>query len=538
MFKRWDNLSVFLCCLLFPLFFLPSCRVPVSPGILMNTWYICDELHLAVRFDASGGGQYISTHRALATPQPFRFRQSSRGARFRFEGGAALRGRITVVHDRFYLATGEGTLAFRQYVTRAFPRAPHRYRDELFPEVTRTEVTYGRAPGFYASKTVDNAGGLNYARVIIAVAERVTSNLRRGELPLQMDIYLPAGDQLSRRPLVVLLHGGAFIIGDKRDELMTLLSGDLARRGFVVASVNYRLGYVFLPGRYVNLERAMYSAIQDTRAALRYLSHHRERYRIDPDFVFLGGSSAGGITALKTAFMDDAEAWPSVRGSLLRLQPDLGCLDCSTNDLFGPFTLRGVINMWGAVDDPGIIKRQDRIPILSIHGDKDFVVPYGHDYPFANVSATASAFFSKRLHGPASILEHTRELGIEHTLYTFEGLGHEPQSDNDGVLIPENYEIIREQIQWFVNGQLFTPLEPLRGPVRVAPGDLTAEYWIGQGDYREHLFACDDCLILGQTPNTARVVWLAGRDDYQLRVAGIGAYGQVAIDTLTVRAGY
>jgi acetyl esterase/lipase len=81
----------------------------------------------------------------------------------------------------------------------------------------------------------------------------------------------------------------------------------MPRRGYVVASVNYRLGYVFLPGRYSNLERAMYNALQDVRASLRYLSHHHQELGIDPDMFFLGGHSAGGILSLTTAFMDETE---------------------------------------------------------------------------------------------------------------------------------------------------------------------------------------------------------------------------------------
>lgn len=516
------------------LFFLQSCKVPVSTGIATDTWYICDELNIALKFETPAKGIYISTQKALATPRVFRLKHSRTSSQFIFTGRSKLQGSLSLVHDRFYVLTKNSKIEFRQYVTAAFPKAPYRYKDEVFSEITVNEIVYGKAPGYYSSKTIEKRENKTYTQVIFDVAEGIGSNIIKREIPLQMDIYQPIGDNISQRPLIVLLHAGAFIAGDKRDELISRLAENYAKRGYVVASVNYRLGYIFAPGRYSNLERAMYSAVQDVRAAIRFLSYHQTEYRIDPNLVFIGGNSAGGFLSLFTAFMDDTEVWQSVGGSIIRMQSDLGCLDCSTNNLYGPFGIRGVINMWGAVDDLKIIKKQDQIPILSIHGDNDKVVPYGYNYPFTNVNAKASAFFSRRIHGSASILEHTGLLGIDHTLYTFEGLGHEPHFNHDHMLIEENYEIIQNLVLSFVNNLVITTTERLWGPAKVSGNDLVAEYWIEQGKYKAHTFECDDCLIVRQTPNSARVVWLAGSDGFQLRVAGVGPHGQVFVDTLRV----
>jgi hypothetical protein len=217
------------------------------------------------------------------------------------------------------------------------------------------------------------------------------------------------------------------------------------------------------------------------------------------------------------------------------MQPDLGCLDCSTNDLHGPFSIKGVINMWGAVDDINIIKRHNQVPILSIHGDADLVVPFGYDFPFTNVSARASAFFSKRLHGSASILSHTRSLGIDHTLYTFEGLGHEPHFDDNHELIPENYAIIHDLILDFVNKLIILPMDRFRGPLTITPFDPAPEYHFETSNYDAYYFQCDDCIIVNETGNFARVVWLSEKNEYQLRVSGAGPAGQVITDTLNVQ---
>lgn len=520
--------------ILWALIWHSSCKTPSIPGIAHDTWYISEEMGIAVKFESASRGQYITLNKAIATPQPFRVRQSRNVTRFRLSGHANLQGRLQVYHDQFYLVGANQRISFRQYYTRSFPRAPFRYHDALFSRVTKEEVVYGHAPGFYSSRSIEKRENKSYNQVLFEVAEGITSNLLRRSIPLQMDIYQPEGDLQNNRPLMVLLHAGAFIAGDKGDELVSKLAQDYARRGFVVASVNYRLGYIFLPGRYSNLERAIYSAMQDVRAALRYLSHHHNRYRIDPHFVVLAGHSAGGILTLKTTFMDESEIWPSARGSVLRLQPDLGCLDCAVNDLHGPFTIRGAVNMWGALDDLSVIKPHNRVPLLSIHGDQDYVVPYGSDFPFANVSARASAFFSRRLHGSASILQHTQQLGLEHTLYTFEGWGHEPHFDHDHELIPENYKIIDDLILSFVNHLLIPPFGPITGPQAIGRQDPPAEFWIAQENFKEYFFQCDHCIILRQTPNSARVVWLDAGQQPQLRIAGVGEHGQVKLDTLTV----
>ncbi len=349
-----------------------------------------------------------------------------------------------------------------------------------------------------------------------------------------MDIYKPTDDIFTRRPIVVLLHAGAFVAGDKRDELVSKLATDLAMRGFVVASVNYRLGYLFIPGVYSNLERAMYSAVQDVRASLRFLSHHSSEYGIDPNMFFLGGNSAGGILSLTTAYMDETEVWPSARGSLLRLQADLGCLDCSANNLHGPFTIMGVINMWGAVDNLNIIRLHNQIPVLSIHGDQDKVVPYGYDFPFTNVSPRASAFFSRKIYGSASILNHTRALGLDHTLFTFRGLGHEPHFDDDHNLIDENYRIINHEITTFINHRIFKPMDRIKGPLAINQRDAVTEYRTDALNYPEYFFKCDNCIIIRETGNSARIVWLDGYETYQLKVAAVGPNGQVVTDTLKI----
>jgi carboxylesterase type B len=58
-----------------------------------------------------------------------------------------------------------------------------------------------------------------------------------------MDIYQPAGDVSAPRALVVMAHGGSFITGSKTGPDVVGFCQDLAKMGYVVASINYRLGF-------------------------------------------------------------------------------------------------------------------------------------------------------------------------------------------------------------------------------------------------------------------------------------------------------
>ena len=103
-----------------------------------------------------------------------------------------------------------------------------------------------------------------------------------------MDIYQPKGDQLSKRPLIILAHGGYFLFGDKNEfseEAVTL-----AKAGYVVASINYRL--IDVESSDTASMKALIDAIQDIRAAVRYFFRDAKtvnKYGIDTDRIAIGG---------------------------------------------------------------------------------------------------------------------------------------------------------------------------------------------------------------------------------------------------------
>jgi acetyl esterase/lipase len=84
---------------------------------------------------------------------------------------------------------------------------------------------------------------------------------------LKLDIHEPVGDTAEARPLMVWFHGGAFQRGDRAGPLELRVADDFARRGYVVASVGYRLASG-------NLGTDIANAYADSRAAVAWLREH------------------------------------------------------------------------------------------------------------------------------------------------------------------------------------------------------------------------------------------------------------------------
>jgi acetyl esterase/lipase len=138
-----------------------------------------------------------------------------------------------------------------------------------------------------------------------------------GPTDLLLDLYEPKGDEARRRPVVVLVHGGGFMLQSRADAGLVHLARALARRGIVAVSIDYRLQptepvpsarVAALSGAVpaTRVAPATLAAIDDTLTAIEYLGAHAEDLRIDPDRLGLIGSSAGAFTVDAVAFaLDD-----------------------------------------------------------------------------------------------------------------------------------------------------------------------------------------------------------------------------------------
>ena len=202
-------------------------------------------------------------------------------------------------------------------------------------------------------------------------------NYKGSEQQLALDVYKPANAKSKKFPAVILVHGGSFIGGNKNGLASTC--SKLANNGYVAVSIDYRLGWGFVSKAATtcddtnHLKQAMYRAVQDTHAALRYLAKHADEYNIDKNWIFVGGQSAGAVTALTTAHLKDKNINAFFSDDYVQ---KLGPLDKAENDTDAAFTLKGVISMWGAFVNPELITSEAALPTIFFQGELDKAVPF------------------------------------------------------------------------------------------------------------------------------------------------------------------
>ncbi|MFT4970659.1 MAG: acetyl esterase/lipase, partial [Chitinophagales bacterium] len=242
---------------------------------------------------------------------------------------------------------------------------------------------------------------------------------------LYLDIVEPVGDTLSKRPLILHQFGGGFLIGWRTEPVIPQMAEMYAKRGFVFATIDYRLGFNPLDGQ--SAERAVYRASQDLRASLRFLVDNADLYGIDTSAIFITGTSAGCLAAFVSTFMNESDRVdiPSTFG--ITFEPaDLGCGNCSGNNNFNnqEVKVHGIINNWGAMLDTSYIDLAvdpaDNVPVISFHGTNDIIVPYVSGQPF-------SLPIFPSVQGSFLIHQRLENQGVKNRLFPLQGLGHEPQ---------------------------------------------------------------------------------------------------------------
>lgn len=198
---------------------------------------------------------------------------------------------------------------------------------------------------------------------------------------LNLDIYYPEFDTNTARPLLVAVHGGGFLGGNKNAGQIVKLCKEFAKRGYVTASISYRLGFrnehdplfgefhEFYGYDEAEMIRAIYRSVQDARGAIRFMKGEASTYGIDTTNVFIGGESAGGFVALHTAYMKQTDEKPDaafeqpnanyydVFGNTISTlaRPDLGSLEGDLNLNGTSSNVKGAINIYGGIYDLGLI---------------------------------------------------------------------------------------------------------------------------------------------------------------------------------------
>lgn len=143
----------------------------------------------------------------------------------------------------------------------------------------------------------------NFRKMQYTSIQTKDAELLQTRLNLTMDIAVPPNASASsRQPLLVLIHGGGFVTGDKSD--MYLEAYSYAQAGYVVATVNYRL----TQNQFNDTVRlfSRLHALEDVGNAIRFLKKNASVYFIDTTRVLSIGSSAGGGLSVVNALERDA----------------------------------------------------------------------------------------------------------------------------------------------------------------------------------------------------------------------------------------
>ena len=244
---------------------------------------------------------------------------------------------------------------------------------------------------------------------------------------LYLDIYEPAGDDVEDRPLVFFLFGGSFVAGSKTNADIVELCTRYAKMGYVASAIDYRLtGDLIWSSNEETAYKAAAKGIHDLKSAIRWFRMNAEmnnEYRIDTDRIYAGGVSAGGIIAVNAAYLDQDSEIPD---HLVDYIEENGGLEGNSGNEGYDSHFHGIINLCGAVGDYNWIAEGD-IPVVSVHGDQDSIVPYG--------DGLITLFgLNMQVYGSYVIHETMLALGNISALYTFVGEDHVPFIDSNAAM--------------------------------------------------------------------------------------------------------
>ena len=159
----------------------------------------------------------------------------------------------------------------------------------------------------------------------------------------KLDLYVPAGN--GPFPLVVVIHGGGFIGGDKTGSSQLSKIKVLLKDGYAAASINYRLS-----------DEKIYPAqIYDAKAAVRYLRSNTMKFNLDPDHFGAWGASAGGTLA---ALLGTTCGVTELEGAKLGNAEQSSCIQAAV-DWFGPVDILRMEEQFEGTNCPSGHKNPD-----------------------------------------------------------------------------------------------------------------------------------------------------------------------------------
>ena len=326
------------------------------------------------------------------------------------------------------------SLLLTSYLLSAQP-LPNRYKTDIFTDpqisVTNNVIFSTNIPHVSTTNLFGNqiANEERYGNITSPAGQIVT---------LRMDIYQPNQtlDTLSKRPVIIFCFGGGFVTGSRTEASMIKLCQAFARRGFVTATIDYRLG-MNISNEELS-KRAVYRGVQDGRSAVRFFRNNANTYKIDPNQVFIAGHSAGAFIALHNIYMDKDSERPASTRLYMVTRPDLGGLDdigdnktdINGNPVDGKANASmGFAGALGTQDlpfsqaVPGFMEGPNDAPAVYFHSSDDNVIPYNSGEPFSNFN-WLPGFNLPNVYGSNQLNIRATNLGAPKRFWSYTNRGH------------------------------------------------------------------------------------------------------------------
>ena len=262
-----------------------------------------------------------------------------------------------------------------------------------------------------------------------ARVERDVTYCTGDSFQLKMDIYRPTNTN-GLAPALLYVHGGGWTKGDKASGAGVQEIGEMVRRGYLVAAVNYRLAP----------EYKFPAQIEDVKCAVRFLRANAQSYGLNPERIGAWGGSAGGHLVSLLGLTDRSTGFEGSGGYV-----DQSSRVQAVVDMFGPSDLTQVFKganphllqeVFNVTDSESEVLKSaspvsyvssDDPPFLILHGEKDTLVPVSQSL---------------------ELYDWLRAVGIPVTLVMVKNAGH-GFAPVDGAIRPTRTEITKLMANFF-----------------------------------------------------------------------------------------
>ncbi len=222
---------------------------------------------------------------------------------------------------------------------------------------------------------------------------------------LKLDFYDVKKDREELKPLVIIVHGGGFVAGQRNGGDEKGLGRALAKKGYAVASIDYRLSQrkqsFGCDYRTSQKMRTYLETAADLNKSIWYLTNYYKSFNVDPNNVILVGSSAGAEMVLNAVIMKNHYLFKTI--------------------YYSDAKIKGIISFSGATLNNDYLTKENAVPMLFFHGKLDPKVPYALA-AHHNCNERSDGYVL--LDGPKIITQRLKELNESYSLYVDLEGGH------------------------------------------------------------------------------------------------------------------